>query len=78
VSLSYPPARETLVAASAGDYVYPSDVRINLNTGRLYVKAQGLMGGIWPATELFEYDLKARRFLQPADAAKAHLPTECP
>ena len=67
-----------VIAANAGDYVYPSDVRVSPDATRLYVKARGLAGGIWPATVLFEYDLMARRLLQRTDAAKSHLPTECP
>lgn len=76
--ISDPSSGQAILTASSGDYVYPSDVRFNADTSRLYVKTQGLSGGIWPTTDLFEYDLSKRRLLQRADAHNARLLGECP
>lgn len=43
-----------------GDYVYPSDLRINPDRSTLFAKASGLAGGISPVTVLFEFDLQNR------------------
>lgn len=72
-----PSTGQAILTASSGDYVYPSDVRFDADTSRLYVKTQGLSGGIWPTTDLFEYDLSERRLLQRADGGKARLLGEC-
>lgn len=66
LTISDPSSGKAILAANSGDYVYPSDVRFNAETSRLYVKTQGLAGGIWPTTDLFEYDLSERRLLQRA------------
>jgi hypothetical protein len=66
------------VAANAGDYVYPSDVRLNADNELLYVKASGLAGGIFHETILFEYDLRGRRLVRRQRVANDGLPTECP
>ena len=77
LTISDPSSGKAILAANSGDYVYPSDVRFNAETSRLYVKTQGLAGGIWPTTDLFEYDLSERRLLQRADAGNAKLLVEC-
>src|ERR1700722_11464146 len=66
------------VAADAGDYVYPSDVRRNADNELLYVKASGVAGGISHETVLFEYDLRGRRLVRHQRVANDGLPTECP
>jgi hypothetical protein len=78
IALRYPGAAQPTVAADAGDYVYPSDVRWNRDLERLYVKAQGLeaMGG--ERTVLFEYDLAAQRILGRENVEPSTLPPECP
>ena len=64
-------------AAKPGDYIYPSDVRLNATLGRLYVKASGLAAGIWHATWLYEYDLQKRKQLQKRRVDPSVLPPEC-
>jgi hypothetical protein len=66
------------VAANAGDYIYPSDVRLDSRGDLLYVKATGLGGGIWHETWLFEYDLRGQRLLQRLEVVDSALPAECP
>ena len=65
------------VAANAGDYVYPSDVRINRPSDLLYVKASGLAGGIWQQTWLFEYDLRGHQLVARQQVADDALPAQC-
>ncbi len=69
---------ETYVAADAGDYVYPSDVRLNAESELLYVKAHGLAGGVREETWLFEYDLRARKLISRIPVRNGSLPPECP
>jgi hypothetical protein len=67
------------VAANAGDYIYPADVRFDRASQRLYVKASGspaVFGG--PETWLFEYDLRQRRQIGRALIDPLVLPQECP
>src|SRR5947209_11040985 len=58
VLASYPAEHRDVVAADPGDYVYPSDVRLDDQNDLLYVKAFGLAGGLTEQTWLFEYDLR--------------------
>jgi hypothetical protein len=78
VAVRYPTTGRVSVAANAGDYVYPSDVRMNAQGNLLYVKASGLAGGIWQQTWLFEYDLRAERLVTRQQVVDDALPTECP
>jgi hypothetical protein len=67
------------VAADAGDYIYPADVRFNQTRERLYIKASGMpaaFGG--PQTWLFEYDLRQRHQTGHARVDPSVLPQECP
>jgi hypothetical protein len=67
------------IAADAGDYIYPADVRFDRTGERLFVKASGVpaaFGG--PQTWLFEYDLRQRRQTQRARVDPSVLPRECP
>jgi hypothetical protein len=66
------------VAANAGDYVYPSDVRLNAQNDLLYVKASGLAGGLRQETWLFEYDLRGQRLVERRQVVNDTLPAECP
>jgi hypothetical protein len=50
-------------AARPGDYIYPKDVRFDAREELLYVKADGLAGGMYRETLLFEYDLRSQRLL---------------
>ena len=68
----------TSIAADAGDYVYPSDVRVDHQNDHLYVKASGLAGGIQHQTWLFDYDLGAPRAVARLQVLDDALPPECP
>ena len=61
ITVWYPPNINELVAVNAGDYVYPADVRVDPQNGRLYVKAHGLAGGVSEETWLFRYDLRNQK-----------------
>jgi hypothetical protein len=77
ISLRYVKNVKDIVAADAGDYVYPSDVRLNPHNDLLYVKAVGLAAGIWEETWLFEYDLRARKLLTRQKIKNNTLTDEC-
>ena len=67
------------VAADAGDYIYPADVRFDPTSERLYIKASGMpaaFGG--PQTRLFEYDLRQRHQTRHARVDPSVLPQGCP
>jgi hypothetical protein len=66
------------IAADAGDYVYPSDVRVDRQNDHLYVKASGLAGGIQHQTWLFDYDLRGQRAVARLQVLDDALPPECP
>ena len=67
------------VAANAGDYIYPADVRFDRFRGRLYVKAAGVTAAFSkPQTWLFEYDIAGRRLIQRVRVDPKVLPSECP
>jgi hypothetical protein len=78
VNLIYLVSGQQYVAANAGDYVYPTDIRIDTQHDRLYVVASGLAGGIWHRTVLFEYDLRERRQTARRGVKDRDLPNECP
>ena len=77
VTLFYPQTGNTVIAADAGDYVYPTDIRLDAKNALLYVKARGLAGGLSLQTWLFEYDIQQRRLLQRQMVHDADLPEEC-
>jgi len=77
ITVSYGPQREFVVAANPGDYIYPSDVRMNRRDEILYVKAQGPAGGLAVETWLFEYNLKTRTILGRVQITNNILPEEC-
>lgn len=68
----------TRVAADAGDYVYPEDVRVDPARGLLYVRANGqrAVGG-GAETWLFEYDLRARESRGRTRVTLSVLPRTC-
>ncbi len=77
VAVSYGPEREVVVAANPGDYIYPSDVRMNRRDELLYVKARGPAGGLTIETWLFEYNLKTRTIISRVQVTNNILPDEC-
>ncbi len=78
INVRYPPLGQELMAANAGDYVYPSDVRVDAQHDLLFVKASGLAGGIRQQTWLFEYDLRGRRLVARQQVVNDVLSAECP
>jgi hypothetical protein len=78
VTAHYSDESEQRVIARPGDYVYPYDIRSNWASRRLYALADGLYGGLWRRTELYEYDLAARRSIRRALVHPERLPASCP
>lgn len=78
VTVTHPSTGERFVAAAAGDYVYPDDIRIDRQTDRLYIIASGLAGGLWSRTVLFEYDLRSQRQTARRGVKDKDLPKACP
>jgi hypothetical protein len=67
-----------VVAANAGDYIYPADVRVDNARQKLYVKASGITAAFsQPQTWLFEYDLAQRRQIDHARVDSTVLRKEC-
>jgi hypothetical protein len=67
-----------VVAANAGDYIYPADVRFDRQKERLFVKASGVpaaFGG--PQTWLFDFDLAHRQQMDRVRVDPTVLPGEC-
>jgi hypothetical protein len=77
IAVFYPAEGREVVAANAGDYVYPSDVRFDVKNDLLYVKAHGLAGGLSEQTWLFEYDVGGQRVLESRQIKNGILPQEC-
>lgn len=77
IVLFYPQTRSTVVAANGGDYICPSDVRVDLQKGLLYVKAQGVTWAGAGQTWLFEYDIHQRRLVNRQRVDDSGLPEEC-
>jgi hypothetical protein len=73
----YPAEHRDVVAANPGDYIYPSDVRLDAQNDLLYVKAHGLAGGLTEQTWFFEYDLRGQRMVQRLQVKNGALPAEC-
>ena len=70
---------QVLIAADAGDDIYPSDVRVDHQFDHLYVKASGFLA-TRPEhqTWLFDYDLRGRRAVARQRVADSGLPPDCP
>lgn len=77
ISVYYTNSGRKVVAADAGDYVYPSDVRLNAQDHLLYVKATGVAGGIRQETVIFAYDLLAQHLVARQEVTNDTLPAEC-
>jgi hypothetical protein len=79
VRLHYSDPGDDVVAADAGDYVYPGDIRWDPAKGLLYVEAQGARPVPWDRgeTDLFEFDLQTRRHGRQEIVDPAVLPPEC-
>jgi hypothetical protein len=78
IALHYQPNGPEVIAANPGDYIYPSDVRIDDRRTILYIKARGLAGGIWKQTWLYAYHLDERRQISRVRVEPGVLPAECP
>ncbi len=77
ISVQYSPGEREMEADNAGDYIYPSDVRLDPGSDLLYVKASGLAAGIWQETWLFEYDLRGQKLVASRRVRDEVLPPEC-
>jgi hypothetical protein len=67
-----------VIAADAGDYIYPADVRLSAESDRLYVKAEGMPATSSTAeTWLFDYDLRRRKLASRARVDPRSLPRAC-
>ena len=78
IDLTYQSDGMGVVAADAGDYIYPADVRFDRTKERLFVKASGVpaaFGG--PQTWLFEFDLARRQEMGRVRVDPTVLPREC-
>lgn len=78
IDLRYQSDYAEVVAANAGDYIYPADVRFDRQKERLFVKASGVpaaFGG--PQTWLFEFDLAHRQQVDRVRVDPTVLPAEC-
>ena len=78
IIVSYPVTGRDVVAADAGDYIYPSDVRLDAENDFLYVKARGLTGAFSEQTWLFKFDLLGQRIMERRQIRIGILPMECP
>jgi hypothetical protein len=78
IDVRYIPKGAEVVAADAGDYIYPTDVRLDRRTDTLFVKASGS-----PATSnesqtwIFEYDLNNQKQIASIRVDPSVLPSEC-
>jgi hypothetical protein len=77
IRIRYEPDGLEVVAVQPGDYIYPSDVRLNDRHDRLYVKARGSAAGVWGETWLYEYDVLKRRQVRKDRVHPDALPPEC-
>jgi len=77
IDVTFEPGGQKTVAANAGDYIWPADVRIEPARDLLYVKASGSAGGWRPEIWLIEYDLQHRRETSRLLVDGSALPEEC-
>lgn len=77
IEVQFLATKRVSVAANEGDYVYPSDVRIDHRTDHLYVKASGLAGGLQHQTWLIDYDLGGQQQVDRRLVVDEVLPAEC-
>ncbi len=69
---------QTIDAIVPGDYIYPSDLRLDGPNDLLYVKAEGLAGGFTHQTWLFQYDLAKKRLTERRKVKNGSAGGECP
>jgi hypothetical protein len=78
IVVRYIPEGTDIVAADAGDYIYPAVVRLDRGNGTLFIKASGITAAFsQPQTWLFEYDLNNRRQIARKRVDPSALPQEC-
>jgi hypothetical protein len=78
VDVRYTPDGKDVVAADAGDYIFPADIRFDQPSDFLYIRASGSTIFGHPQTWLFAYDLGRRRQIQRVKVDPGRLPAECP
>lgn len=78
INVFYPAEGRTVVAADPGDYIYPSDVRIDNRKDLLYIKAYGMAGGISEQTWLFQYDIRRQQIIKARQVKNDILTGDCP
>ena len=71
------PSGPLIEAADPGDYIYPNDVRMDSQKDLLYIRAEGLAGGLSLQIWLFEYDLHGQRILARLQVERNALPPVC-
>ena len=77
MTVIFPDSGDRFVAANAGNYVYPADIRIDRQSDRLYIICSGLAGGICWRTVLFEYDLRSHQQTARRGVKDRDLPKPC-
>jgi hypothetical protein len=78
ITVRYLPEGTETVAANAGDYIYPADVRLDSGSDTLFIKASGITAALsQPQTWLFEYDLNNRQQIARNRVDPSVLPEEC-
>jgi hypothetical protein len=77
IDVQFLATKRVSVAANEGDYIYPSDVRIDHRTDHLYVKASGLAGGLQHQAWLIDYDLGGQQQVDRRLVVDKVLPAEC-
>jgi hypothetical protein len=78
IGVRYVPEGADTVAADAGDYIYPADVRLDRGSDTLLIKADGITAVLGqPQTWLFQYDLNNRRQVARTQVNPSVLPQEC-
>ncbi len=78
IEVHYQSDGREVVAADAGDYIYPADVRLDLAHDALFVKAEGVPVFGKAQTWLFQFDLKKQIQITRALVDRLVLPAECP
>ena len=78
ITVRYIPEGTEIVAANAGDYIYPADVRVDSGKDTLFIKASGTTAAFsQPQTWLFEYDLNNRQQIARSRVDPSVFPEEC-
>lgn len=78
ITIRYLPKGTEIVAANAGDYIYPADVRLDPGSDILFIKASGITAAFsQPQTWLFEYDLDTRKQIAHGRVDPSVLPQDC-